>query len=82
MEKTLTLAKDLHARPAAVFAQKAGEFPCLIFLLKDGKKINAKSIISILSLSAKQGDTITLAATGEQEAAAIEALSALLAGGT
>lgn len=81
MEKTLTLKNHLHARPAAVFAQKASELPCFIFLLKDGKKINAKSIINVLSLGAKKDDRVTLVAEGENEAEAIEVLSQLLAGG-
>lgn len=80
MEKTITVKNPtgLHARPAAVFVKKAGEFPCDVFLVKDGKKVNAKSIMSVLTLGIKKDDQVTLAAAGGKEIEALQILAGLL----
>lgn len=63
----------LHARPAALFVQKANQFQSTINIICNGKKINAKSMIGVLSLGAGRGSKITIQAEGEDaEAAAAE----------
>ena len=82
MERTVTLGSKsgLHARPAAVFVQNAKGFRSQITLSKNDKKVNAKSILSVLSLGAEQGDPIVLAASGDDAESAITTLVPLLEG--
>jgi phosphocarrier protein HPr len=68
----------LHARPAAVFVEAAQKFTSQIALLKNGKRANAKSILSLMSLDIRSGDTVTLEATGADEIEAIAALADLV----
>ncbi|MCY7432340.1 HPr family phosphocarrier protein [Bacillus safensis] len=77
MEKTVTiqLKTGLQARPAALFVQEANRFGADIFLEKDGKKVNAKSIMGLMSLAISSGVTVTLIADGADEQEAIEALT-------
>ena len=80
MERTVTLASKsgLHARPAAVFVQRAKEFQSQITLSKDGKTANGKSILSVLTLGAEQGQQITLQIEGDDAQLALDRLAALL----
>lgn len=82
VERTVTLGSKsgLHARPAAVFVQNAKGFRSQITLAKNDKKVNAKSILSVLSLGAEQGDAIVLTASGEDAESAITTLVPLLEG--
>lgn len=66
MELTLKIENKagLHARPAALFAQKASAFKSTIMILKGEKSANAKSIISIMGLGVKQGETIVVKIDG------------------
>ncbi|HKD75812.1 MAG TPA: HPr family phosphocarrier protein [Ktedonobacterales bacterium] len=75
---TVGSASGLHARPAAVFVQRAKSFQSEISLAKNEKSVNGKSLLSVLTLGAEQGDQITLSARGEDAEAAISALAALL----
>ncbi|KRE19022.1 HPr family phosphocarrier protein [Bacillus safensis] len=77
VEKTVTiqLKTGLQARPAALFVQEANRFGADIFLEKDGKKVNAKSIMGLMSLAISSGVTVTLIADGADEQEAIEALT-------
>ncbi|MBG9816268.1 HPr family phosphocarrier protein [Bacillus safensis] len=77
VEKTVTiqLKTGLQARPAALFVQEANRFGADIFLEKDGKKVNAKSIMGLMSLAISSGVTVTLIANGADEQEAIEALT-------
>ena len=72
------LKTGLQARPAAAFVQEATQFSSDIFIEKDGKKINAKSIMGLMSLAVGTGTTITLSAEGSDEEQAIEYLSAFV----
>lgn len=72
------LKSGLQARPAAAFVQEATQFSSDIFIEKDGKKINAKSIMGLMSLAVGTGTTITLSAEGSDEEQAIEYLSAFV----
>jgi catabolite repression HPr-like protein len=69
------LRTGLQARPAALFVQKANRFSSDIYLEKDGKKVNAKSIMGLMSLAVSTGAVITLIAEGNDEQVAIEELS-------
>jgi phosphocarrier protein HPr len=72
MELTLQIRNQagLHARPAAMFAQKCSTFKSNITILKDGKQANGKSLINLMGLSVKKGDTITLIIDGPDAAEA------------
>lgn len=61
----------LQARPAALFVQEANRFSSDVFLEKDGKKVNAKSIMGLMSLAAGTGSIVTLSANGHDENEAI-----------
>ncbi|MBM0046748.1 HPr family phosphocarrier protein [Anaerococcus sp. mt242] len=71
---TLTNEIGLHARPASIFIRAAVKFPCDITVEKNGRSYNAKSIMSVLSMSASNGDELTLKAEGDKEEEAIKSL--------
>ena len=71
----------LHARPATFFIQKANSYKCSIWVEKEDCRVNAKSLLGVLSLGIVEGTTITLIADGNDEAAAIEGLVALVDSG-
>ena len=68
----------LHNRQATYFVQKANEFESSIWLESANRKMNAKSLLGIMSLGIVSGSTVNLAASGADAEAAIEALEALL----
>jgi len=68
----------LHARPATFFIQKANEFKCGIWVEKDERKVNAKSLLGVLSLGIIKGTKITIIADGVDEGEAVAALSELV----
>ncbi|MDA8352211.1 MAG: HPr family phosphocarrier protein [Firmicutes bacterium] len=76
VEKTTTvnLKTGLHARPAALFVQKANQFSSEIFVAKGDKKVNAKSIMGIMSLAVANGAEISISAEGSDAEDAVEAL--------
>lgn len=69
------LKTGLQARPAALFVQEANRFSSDIFLEKDGKKVNAKSIMGLMSLAVGSGVVINIVADGVDEENAITALT-------
>ena len=69
----------LHARPATFFIQKANEFKASIWVEKDDRRVNAKSLLGVLSLGIVKGTAITIIADGSDEEEAVAALSALIA---
>ena len=71
----------LHARPATFFIQKANCYKCSIWVEKDDRKVNAKSLLGVLSLGIAKGMTITLIADGQDEDAALDGLVALINSG-
>ena len=75
---TITNNIGLHARPATFFIQKANSFKSSIWIEKDDRKVNAKSLLGVLSMGIAQGMTITLVADGQDENMAIDALVALV----
>jgi len=70
----VNLKTGLQARPAALFVQEANRFASDIFLEKDGKKVNAKSIMGLMSLAVSSGAEVNLIAEGSDEQEAVEAL--------
>lgn len=68
----------LHARPATFFTQKANEFKSSIWIEKDERKINAKSLLGVLSLGIVKGTAINIVADGADEEEAVEVLCQLI----
>ena len=68
----------LHARPATFFIQKANEFKASIWVEKEERRVNAKSLLGVLSLGIVKGTTITLIADGADEKEAVAALVELI----
>lgn len=77
-EKKILKENGLKPEDCAVIAQAAGKFKSGVFIIKASKKVNAKSIMGLLSLNMKKGDSIYLSVTGEDEKLALETLYALL----
>lgn len=73
IEKTAKVELDtgLQARPAALFVQEANRYAAHVFLEKDGKRVNAKSIMGLMSLAVTTGETIKLLAEGSDEEQAL-----------
>lgn len=72
----------LHARPAAVFVQTAQKFSSKISVCANGKSVNAKSMLGLLSLGVVKGTNISIQADGEDEEAALSALTSFAEGKT
>ena len=64
----------LHARPATFFIQKANTFKSSVWIEKDDRKVNAKSLLGVLSLGIAKGMVVTLIADGADENEAVEGL--------
>ena len=79
-EVTVNNQVGLHARPATFFIQKANEFKSSIWVEKDERRVNAKSLLGVLSLGIVQGTVIQLIADGPDAEEAVEALAELLSG--
>ena len=71
----------LHARPATFFIQKANEFKSLILIEKDERRVNAKSLLGVLSLGIEGGTKIKILADGPDEEAAVNNLVELIESG-
>ena len=68
----------LHARPATFFIQKANSYKSSIWVEKEDCRVNAKSLLGVLSLGIMKGTTITLIADGADETEAVDGLVALI----
>ena len=77
---TINNEVGLHARPATFFIQKANEFKSGIWVEKDERRVNAKSLLGVLSLGIGKGMEITLLADGSDEKEAVGALCELVSG--
>ena len=71
----------LHARPATFFIQKANEFKSTVWVEKEERRVNAKSLLGVLSLGIVGGTPIRVIADGQDEEAAVEALVKLVNSG-
>lgn len=69
----------LHARPATFFIQKANEFKSSVWIEKQERKVNAKSLLGVLSLGITKGTTINVIADGIDEEEAVNTLVSLIA---
>ncbi len=75
---TIKNSIGLHARPATFFIQKANTYTSSIWVERDERRVNAKSLLGVLSLGIVKGMTITLIADGPDEEEAVEGLVALI----
>ena len=75
---TIRNSVGLHARPATFFVQKANSFKSSIWVEKEDCRVNAKSLLGVLSLGISKGTTITLIADGLDEVTAIDGLAQLI----
>ncbi len=80
-EITLVNSVGLHARPATFFIQKANSYRCSVWIENNSRRANAKSLLGVLSLGVRQGDSVTLIADGIDENEAIEGLCTLILSG-
>ena len=69
----------MHARPSAQLTQVAGKFASEVYIAKNGRRVNAKSIMGVMMLAAGPGSTVTVDAEGPDEEQAMEAIGALIA---
>ncbi|MDQ0415955.1 phosphotransferase system HPr (HPr) family protein [Croceifilum oryzae] len=72
------LETGLHARPAAYFVQEANKYASQVFIEKEGRKVNAKSIMGVMSLAVAKGTEIVISAEGIDEEKAVEALATIV----
>ena len=77
-EITVKNEVGLHARPATYFSQKANEFKSGIWVEKEERRVNAKSLLGVLSLGIMKDTTVTLIADGSDETEAVDALAELI----
>ena len=77
-EVTVRCVSGLHNKQATYFVQKANEFECSIRIEIGNRKMNAKSLLGIISLGVVTGETVTLSAEGADAEAAINALEQIL----
>ena len=80
-EMTITNNIGLHARPATFFIQKANTFKSSIWIEKDERRVNAKSLLGILSLGIVGGANIRIIADGSDEQLAVDGLVKLVESG-
>lgn len=78
---TIRNSVGLHARPATFFIQKANTFKSSLWVEKEDRRVNAKSLLGVLSLGIVKGMTITLIADGADEVDALDGLEALIDSG-
>ncbi|MEN8904412.1 MAG: HPr family phosphocarrier protein [Clostridiales bacterium] len=80
LEKSVIIknTEGLHARLAAIFVQTASKFTSSIWVACEGKKVNAKSIMGIMSLAVSSGESIRIIADGEDESQSIDELVLLV----
>ena len=68
----------LHARASAKLTQLAGSYPCEVWMERNGRRINAKSIMGVMMLAAGKGSKVIIDTEGEQDQAALDAITALI----
>ncbi len=77
-EVTINNQVGLHARPATFFIQKANEFKSVIWIEKEDRRVNAKSLLGVLSLGIVKGTTVSIIADGVDEIQAVDTLADLI----
>jgi phosphocarrier protein len=80
IRSTITISNrlGLHARASAKLTKLAGSFPCEVHLSRNGRRINAKSIMGVMMLAAGMGSEVEIETDGDGEQAAMDALRALI----
>ena len=80
ISETITIKNNvgLHARPATFFIQKANSYKCSIWVEKEDCRVNAKSLLGVLSLGISKGTNITIIADGVDEGDAVKGLAQLI----
>ena len=80
LKSTLTISNKLglHARASAKLTKLAGSFQCDIFLTRNTRRVNAKSIMGVMMLAAGLGSEVELEADGADEADAVQAITRLV----
>lgn len=80
IQSTVTISNKLglHARASAKLTKLAGNFPCEVWMSRNERRINAKSIMGVMMLAAGLGAEVTLETDGPQEQEAMDALLALI----
>lgn len=78
---TISNKLGLHARPSAQLTQVASRFASEVWIAKGGRRVNAKSIMGVMMLAAGCGSVVSIDANGPDEAAALDAVGALIAAG-
>lgn len=80
VSREITIVNDvgLHARPATFFIQKANTFKASVWIEKDDRRVNAKSLLGVLSMGVVKGTLVTLIADGEDEDLALDGLEQLI----
>ncbi len=68
----------LHARASAKLSQLASEYPCEVYMSKNGRRINAKSIMGVMMLAAGIGSIVTIETVGEKEDGALKKICELI----
>jgi phosphocarrier protein len=76
---TIVNKLGLHARASAKLTQTAARYPCGVFISRNGRRVNAKSIMGVMMLAAGLGATVEIETDGDQEAEAMAALLKLIA---
>ncbi|MBQ9989852.1 MAG: HPr family phosphocarrier protein [Lachnospiraceae bacterium] len=79
-EVTVQIPGGLEARPIAVLVQVASQYESSIYLEVEGKRVNAKSIMGMMTLGLNAGEKITIEATGSDEEAAVEGIEKYITG--
>jgi phosphocarrier protein HPr len=80
--ESITLAGDLHARPAGALSVAAGRFAAAVSVTAGGKTVDAKSVLGVMGLGATSGQQVTVSADGPDAEEAVAALMAILSEAT
>lgn len=82
MEKSIKiqLTRGLEARPVAMLVQVASQYESSVYIEAEGKKVNAKSIMGMMSLALGTGESVKVIANGNDEQAAIDSIEEYLSG--
>jgi phosphocarrier protein HPr len=78
---TISNKLGLHARPSALLTQTASRFESEVWMVRNGRRVNAKSIMGVMMLAAGQGSVVTVDCQGPDEAVALEAIGRLIEAG-
>lgn len=76
----IKLENGLEARPVALLVQEASKYECSIYILTEGKRVNAKSIMGVMSLGLDNGEELVVTAEGVDEAEALNGIEKFLSG--